>query len=732
MDVNGNVYTMRCSSDTTIGCVAFAYVGGENGRGGGTCWMKNQVGSPTSAGTNSLIGVLKAAAPTSTIAAVPTAPVQEDYSCPENDRQRVIDNYGGVYTLACSSDTSGGGAFAGDSPDFNGCFEKCDSTVNCVGFTYDGNNCYLKTGAANSISFVPAASNFVGAIRNVPSDGNLYSVTPSSTPPQTTTVYGTQTQFNTLTQTQTAHPSARDFVFDHNINCHLDCSAASSEHEHHNYDIHELCSNTVSSHSRLHNHFDDLCCNTLAADLDCLCSDTLATDFDCLCGNTLAIHLDSLCSYSISLNSDHDLHSLCCNTISSHSHLNDHFDDFRLCSHPSSLNLNSDYHNSELVHSDTDDYCSSTASQRCNCDEHNLWPNSSTNSFNSDLDYHKYYNSSGHCDIDTADCDDHCARTSCQYCNNYCTSTSSKYCDGYGDTILYYERDSCKSSSARSNYWLPNNDTSAAPTVALSSPTTIISSAANHDDEIVARVVPFAISICGFSSNNLTISTNGVLGFGITSSYQPAALPQYTALSPPGYAVIPFWADLYIAQGTSQGIYYQVDGTAGSRIMTFEYYATYYNKTANYYHFQILFYENNPNSFTFKYLNVTDNGVNAVVGYQCQPNSKFKQYSAKQAIITGGLQVDYSYSADTFTSGRVPSRVAMIGPMIDFVNRIVDNVSSSWRAATSWMRDKPSSTPSNEVYAPKPSVTFEANFEDSINRRWAGGYGRRENSSTLA
>lgn len=94
--------------------------------------------------------------------------------------------------------------------------------------------------------------------------------------------------------------------------------------------------------------------------------------------------------------------------------------------------------------------------------------------------------------------------------------------------------------------------------------------------------------------------------------------------------------------------------------------------------------------------------------------------------------MDYSYSADTSTSGRVPSRVAMIGPMIDFVNRIVDNVSSSWRAATSWMRDKPSSTSSNEVYAPKPSVTFEANVEDSINRRWAGGYGRRENSSTLA
>ena len=174
--------------------------------------MKDQMGLVQANAGSTIVGIKKvvsapssAAASSSSVAPpLQTAPVQEDYSCPENDRQRVIDNYGGVYTLACSSDTSGGGAFAGDSPDFNGCFEKCDSTVNCVGFTYDGNNCYLKTGAANSISFVPAASNFVGAIRNMPSDGNLYSVTPSSTPPQTTTVYETQTQFNTLTQTQTA------------------------------------------------------------------------------------------------------------------------------------------------------------------------------------------------------------------------------------------------------------------------------------------------------------------------------------------------------------------------------------------------------------------------------------------------------------------------------------------------------------------------------------------------
>lgn len=135
--------------------------------------------------------------------------------------------------------------------------------------------------------------------------------------------------------------------------------------------------------------------------------------------------------------------------------------------------------------------------------------------------------------------------------------------------------------------------------------------------------MPFPINLCGYNFTNVTVSVNGVLGFGITNSYSPSSLPQYSALSPSGYALMPFWADLYIYQGTAQGIYYEVDGTSPSRILTFEYYASYYQQSNNYYHFQILFYENNTGSFTFKYLNITDSGANAVVGYQCQP-SKFR------------------------------------------------------------------------------------------------------------
>ncbi|KAH0037991.1 hypothetical protein KCU78_g1572, partial [Aureobasidium melanogenum] len=120
------------------------------------------------------------------------------------------------------------------------------------------------------------------------------------------------------------------------------------------------------------------------------------------------------------------------------------------------------------------------------------------------------------------------------------------------------------------------SSTTAAPTVALASPTAIFNSSQAHDDDLAWRVMPFAINLYGYNFTNVTVSVNGVLGFGITNSYSPSSLPQYSALSPSGYALMPFWADIYIYQGTAQCIYYEVDGTLSSRILTFEYYASYY------------------------------------------------------------------------------------------------------------------------------------------------------------
>jgi hypothetical protein len=81
-DAKGKVYTIKCSSDTNVGsftsktvtksyadcmivcddtsgCVAFSYVGGDFGNGGGTCWLKKSAGNAIAAGKNLVSGFLK-------------------------------------------------------------------------------------------------------------------------------------------------------------------------------------------------------------------------------------------------------------------------------------------------------------------------------------------------------------------------------------------------------------------------------------------------------------------------------------------------------------------------------------------------------------------------------------------------------------------------------------------------------------------------------------------------
>lgn len=69
--------------------------------------------------------------------------------------------------------------------------------------------------------------------------------------------------------------------------------------------------------------------------------------------------------------------------------------------------------------------------------------------------------------------------------------------------------------------------------------------------------------------------------------------------------------------------------------------------------------------------------------------------------------------------------------MVDYVNRIINNVADAWRSATGWLRGGAKSTTAAAVYLPKPKATFAEDFEENIDRRWLDGYARRENSSTL-
>ena len=177
------------------------------------------------------------------------------------------------------------------------------------------------------------------------------------------------------------------------------------------------------------------------------------------------------------------------------------------------------------------------------------------------------------------------------------------------------------------------------PAIALRSPTVIcgntVSVTSTVDDATFTLALPFPITIYGVANTTVQVSSNGVstrtrillplslakpcqiLGIGapITTAYANAALPQY-AIDSTG--VFPFWDDLFISLGTPQGIFYEVDGTAPSRSVTFEWYTSHYNNETYYAHFLISFWESMPNVTTIDYLNITDSGSGATVGIEAQ------------------------------------------------------------------------------------------------------------------
>ncbi len=84
----------------------------------------------------------------------------------------------------------------------------------------------------------------------------------------------------------------------------------------------------------------------------------------------------------------------------------------------------------------------------------------------------------------------------------------------------------------------------------------------------------------------------------------------------PGTTALPYWDDLYIYSGTSQGIYYASEGNAPNRTLTFEFYMSHFTQPSQYYHYQVLFFEGAPGIVQYKYFDASDGGVSCTVGVQ--------------------------------------------------------------------------------------------------------------------
>ncbi|RMY56429.1 hypothetical protein D0865_03662 [Hortaea werneckii] len=180
----GNVYAAESFEnclgicDNTSGCKAVSFVGGN---GAGSCYVKDATGSLNYDGsTNAAIRVsgsgsatssvqqtlitseantasttsMMTDSPSQSLTAYPSSSSSStpDAACPDADGEELMDDNGKSYTLYCSSDTIGDGAFETrtfDSGTFTQCMDACDELSECGAWVWssypdDGGICYFK------------------------------------------------------------------------------------------------------------------------------------------------------------------------------------------------------------------------------------------------------------------------------------------------------------------------------------------------------------------------------------------------------------------------------------------------------------------------------------------------------------------------------------------------------------------------------------------------------------
>lgn len=109
------------------------------------------------------------------------------------------------------------------------------------------------------------------------------------------------------------------------------------------------------------------------------------------------------------------------------------------------------------------------------------------------------------------------------------------------------------------------------------------------DDDTATISLPFSVTFYGSTYSSVFVSTNGILGFGSpTTEYTTTTLP---SPGDPDNFIAGFWRDMTMPVGA---VYYRSTGSAGSRVMTFEWSnAQIYQGTATI-SYQIRLYEAGP------------------------------------------------------------------------------------------------------------------------------------------
>ncbi len=178
-----------------------------------------------------------------------------------------------------------------------------------------------------------------------------------------------------------------------------------------------------------------------------------------------------------------------------------------------------------------------------------------------------------------------------------------------------------------------------------------------HCDDCVVNVpLPFPVSLYGTSYSAANVSSNGTVQFATSSdSYANGCLPQ-AAL---GVAICPYWDDL-LTNGTGDGVFTSVSGSAPNRAFNIEWRARYYSGGGAL-NFELRLFED-QSGFEVIYGRVDDAGRNATIGVQhtSLPPTQFSCNTA--GLITPGTRLRFAcYSGPTGTAAASPSSVFACG-----------------------------------------------------------------------
>ncbi|CAF3811607.1 unnamed protein product [Rotaria magnacalcarata] len=188
---------------------------------------------------------------------------------------------------------------------------------------------------------------------------------------------------------------------------------------------------------------------------------------------------------------------------------------------------------------------------------------------------------------------------------------------------------------------------SSAPSVQLANGISVFAPG-NVDDSIATIALPLSISLYNYSTSSVTVSSNGVICLGgCSTAYANTVLPASSFSGPTAFG---YWDDLYITNSTSQNIYYAVSGAMPNRTTTFEIFATHYAQVNQYYHFQIIFYENLPNVVKYLYFEASDTGSSATIGVQKSSSGPSMTYSVDQTnSVTPNMTLIFDTNSGTYT-----------------------------------------------------------------------------------